>query len=331
MEQTHHGRNRESLRLASEYVGLLDAIGEPELIVGLLYPAIHAKHEACEMAAVLKLTQRVIDLADGDPKKGNLLTGSPLAFATAMRASARCALGQPNWKSDFDQAIAFARVDPTTYVSAVMFKYMLGVPIGALLPDADALKATADALQTAQRCSEDFAVHMAELARGIAVVSTDGANRSAGFDLLAEARSAALGERFMLTAVPTIDLHIAAEKARMRDFDGAIELSRHVIAQQLETGAVRFLGAVTSVLVESLLGRGRDVDLIEAQGAIETLAAVPTDPGFVLYQLPLLKARALLARTREDALGYRTYADRYLALAQALNFEGHMATALAPQ
>ena len=78
MQQTHHGRNRESLRLTSEYVRLLDAIGNPELIVALLYPAIYAKHEACEMSAVLQLAQRVIDLADGDPKKGNLLTGSPL-------------------------------------------------------------------------------------------------------------------------------------------------------------------------------------------------------------------------------------------------------------
>jgi hypothetical protein len=331
MQQTHHGRNRESLRLTSEYVGLLDAIGNPELIVALLYPAIYAKHEACEMSAVLQLAQRVIDLADGDPKKGNLLTGSPLAFATAMRASARCALGQPNWKGDFDQAIAFARVDPTTYVSTVMFKYMLGVPIGALLADAEALKDTADALQTAQRCSEDFAVHMAELARGIALVSNDSADRSAGFDLLAEARSAALGERFSLTVVPIIDLHIAAEKARTEDFDGAIELLRHVIAEQLKTGAALYLGAATSLLVESLLARGRNIDLIEAQDAIEALAAVPTDPGFVVYQLPLLKTRALLAKARDDAGGYRTYADRYMALAQTLDFEGHMATALATE
>jgi adenylate cyclase len=331
MEQTHHGRNRESLRLTSEYVGLLDAIGEPELIVGLLYPAIHAKHEACEMTAVLELVQRVIDLADGNPSKGNILTGSPLAFATAMRGSARCATGQSDWKDDFDQAIAFARVDPTTYVSMIMFKYVLSVPIGALLVDATALEDTANALQIAQRCSEDFALHMAQLAHGIALVSTVIGDRMAGFDLLAEARTAALDGRFMLAAVPTIDLHIAAEKARMEDFGGAIELSRRVVAEQVASGAVRYLGAATSILVESLLRRGRDTDLADAQGAIDRLAAVPTDPNFVLFQLPLLKTRALLAQARDDARHCRTYADRYTALAQALGFEGHMATMLATE
>ena len=331
MQQTHHGRNRESLRLIPEYVGLLDAIGNSDLTVALLYPAIYAKHEACEMSAVLQLAQRVIDLADGDPRKGNILTGSPLAFATVMRASAKCALGQPNWKREFDQAIAFARVDPTTYVSTVMFKYILGVPSGALVADEQALKDTADALETARRCSEDFAVHMAELARGIALVSSDDGDRSAGYTLLSQARSAAVGERFSVTFIPVVDLHIAAEKARTDDLDGAITLLRDVITEQLETGSALYLGAATSGLVESLLARGRELDLFEAQDAIEALAAVPTDPGFVLYQLPLLKTRALLSKSLRDTSGYRKYADEYLALAQTLEFEGHTAAALAPE
>jgi adenylate cyclase len=97
------------------------------------------------MAHALRLAQRVIDLAEGDPTKGNILTGSPLAFATAMRASARCALGQRHWKDDFNEAITVAPVDPTTYVSTIMFKYVLGIPFGALLPDAAALEDTAHA------------------------------------------------------------------------------------------------------------------------------------------------------------------------------------------
>jgi adenylate cyclase len=329
IELTFHARNTESSHLALEYTDLVESIGDPTLTVGLLYPAIYAKHEAGEIAHALQMAQRVIDLAEGDPTKGNILTGSPLAFATAMRASARCALGQPNWKDGFDQAIKVSRVDPTTYVSMVMFKYVLGIPFGALLPDAVALEDTAQALQTAQRCSEDFALHMAEFARGIVLVSTDSADCASGFDLLAEARSAALGERFFLTAVPIIDLQTAAEKARKEDLDGAIELSRHVIAEQFETGAPLYLGAATSVLVESLLRRGCDTDRYEAQAAIETLGAVPTDPGFVLYELPLLRMRALLARAHDDDGGYRTCADRYFDMAQALEFEGHLATARA--
>jgi hypothetical protein len=324
-----HGRIREASQLTSEYMELLESIGEPTLTVGLLYPVIHTKYEAGEMTEALMLSQRVIDLANGDATKGNLLTGSPLAFATAMRASARCALGQPNWKDDFDQALAVARVDPTTWVSIVMFKYVLGITLGALVADVAALRDTAQALGTAQRCSEDFALHTAQLARGITLVSNDSADRASGFDLLAEARSAALGERFMLPTVPIVDLQTAAERARTDDFDGAIELARHAIGEQFETGATLYLGAATSVLVESLLRRGRETDLDEAQAAIGTLAAVPTDPGFVHYELPLLRMRALLARARDDERGYRACADRYLARAQALKFEGHLATARA--
>ncbi|WP_055400045.1 MULTISPECIES: AAA family ATPase [unclassified Mycobacterium] len=328
MQQATHARNRESLRLIPEYVELLEAIGSPELTVALLYPAIYAKYEACEMSAVVQLAQRVIDLADGDPVKGNLLTGSPLAFATAMRASARCALGQPNWRGDFDQAIAFSRVDPTTFVSIVMFKYMLGISIGAVAADAEALNDTAEALQTAQRCSEDFAVHAAQLARGIALVSEDGADRSAGFELLAEARSAALSERFILGTVPIIDLHIAKEKVRAKEIDGAIELSRRVIAELLATGPPVYLGAATSVLVEALLRRGSDADLMAARDAIRDLAAVRTEPNFVAYELPLRHSQALLARARGDTLEYRTHAGRYEALAQAVEFQGHTSAGL---
>src|SRR3979490_1422150 len=43
-------------------------------------------------------------------------------------------------------------------------------------------------------------------------------------------------------------------------------------------------GAATAALVESLLRRGSDTDKQEAAAAIERLAAVPTDPGFVLNE-----------------------------------------------
>jgi len=59
------------------------------------------------------------------------------------------------------------------------------------------------------------------------------------------------------------------------------------------------------------------------------LAAVPTDPGFVLYELPLLRMRALLASAQGDQGRCRGYVDRYLTMAQAVQFEGHMAAACA--
>jgi len=59
--------------------------------------------------------------------------------------------------------------------------------------------------------------------------------------------------------------------------------------------------------------------------AIDRLAAVPTDPGFVIREVPLLGAP--LARAHGDEAGYREFADRYGAMATSLGFEGHMAMA----
>ena len=81
MTQALHDRPRESSRLASEYTGLVESIGDPTLMLGLSIAAITAKYFAGEMAETLRLAQRAIDLAEGDPTKGNLIVGSPLAFA----------------------------------------------------------------------------------------------------------------------------------------------------------------------------------------------------------------------------------------------------------
>ena len=88
-----HGEFSEAARLASEHVALLESIGDPELIVGLLTVPIVAKWDAGEMAEAMRLSQLAIDLSGGDPTMGNLILGSPLAFMLALRASTRCCLG----------------------------------------------------------------------------------------------------------------------------------------------------------------------------------------------------------------------------------------------
>jgi adenylate cyclase len=81
------------------------------------------------------------------------------------------------------------------------------------------------------------------------------------------------------------------------------------------------------VLVEALLQRRGDADLGDARAAIDRLAAIPTDPGFVLHEITLLRLRALLARGWGDEASYRDYRDRYRDMATSLAFEGHMAMA----
>ena len=61
----------------------------------------------------------------------------------------------------------------------------------------------------------------------------------------------------------------------------------------------------TGVLVETLLDRGDDGDVAEAEAAIERLAAAPADDGLVIRDIWLLRLRALLARAHGDDATYR--------------------------
>ena len=62
----------------------------------------------------------------------------------------------------------------------------------------------------------------------------------------------------------------------------------------------------TGVLVETLLDRGAEGDVAEAEAAIERLAAAPADDGLVIRDIWLLRLRALLARAHGDDGAYRT-------------------------
>ena len=57
--------------------------------------------------------------------------------------------------------------------------------------------------------------------------------------------------------------------------------------------------------METLLDRGAEGDVAEAEAAIERLAAAPADDGLVIRDIWLLRLRALLARARGDDVAYR--------------------------
>jgi hypothetical protein len=120
---------------------------------------------------------------------------------------------------------------------------------------------------------------------------------------------------------------MAREKARLGDVDGAIDLARKTVDFLYSVGDVLTRGPAVTALVESLLARGNTPDVAEAEAAVDRLASVPTDLGFVLFELPMLRMRALLARARGDEVGYRGFAERYRTMANDLSFEGHMAIA----
>jgi adenylate cyclase len=323
-----HARFHEASRLASELTGLLESLGDPTLTLGLAYSALAAKYACGEMAEVLRLAQLMIDLADGDPHKGNLIIGSPLVAATTLRGCARCCLGDPGWRADIDRAVTKIRAfEATLRALILLFKYSLTVSNGVWLPGAAGLHETAELLEIAERSGDDLALACAQYVRGLTLVVHDGPQREDGVALLAAARQAALQERFTLVMATYVDTHLAEARTRDGDFDGAIELSRAAVDEEFASGDMIIRAPAAAALVEALLRRGEHGDLEEARTAIDRLAAVPTEPGFVLNDIWLLRMRAILARAHGDDVAYRDYRDRYRTKANSLGFEGHIAWA----
>jgi adenylate cyclase len=328
MDHQLNARRRESSLVGSELIRLLESIGDPALTVALPFVAMAAKHETGEMVELLRLAQLVIDLADGDPTKGNLIVGSPLTCATGYRGVARCWLGKPAWKEDLRRSAVMASAfDPTMYAAGLMVAYATPVMLGALLPDADTLRQTAEALAVAEQSGGVLALDLARTARGLVLAQLDGPDREAGLDMLAGIRDSAAEGRFSFGTLPLADVYIARRKARLGDVDGAIELVRASVNELLSAGGCIWDAFAVASLVELLLERGEQGDVSESQAAIDRLAAVPTDPGFVVNDLWLLRMRALLAQAHDDKAAYLDYRDRYLAMAKSLGFEGHMAWA----
>jgi hypothetical protein len=78
--------------------------------------------------------------------------------------------------------------------------------------------------------------------------------------------------------------------------------------------------------VETLLERGAEGDLAEAQEAIDRLANLLAD-GSAIREITLLRLRALLARARGHDVAFQDLVSRYHAMAESLGFEGHLAWA----
>ncbi len=171
MQRAYQGRMREASQLASEAWALIESLGDATLTVGLHVPLVFGKLQGAEYSEVLRWTERVVNLAHGDPAKGNFAIGSPLAHALAARAVARWCLGHPGWSDDMHRSVAMARgADPMSHVQVVGSVYFGAIPGGVITPDDSALREIEDARRIAERCCDDLVLALAQAAMGVALV-----------------------------------------------------------------------------------------------------------------------------------------------------------------
>jgi adenylate cyclase len=330
MSLVFHARYRESSQLANELTGLLDSFDDAGLAVGLLSEVITAKLANGEVVEALRLAQRTIDITGGDAHLGDFIIESPLTVAKMFRATARMCLGANGWKSDMDQATTLCRENvPLGRAVLLFWRYGYGVSAGAIRPDAAAVRETAEVLELAKLTGDNLSLESGRFLHGFVLAQQDGPDRGRGLGLLATARDAAIQHRTAAVFVPLADIEFAKEKARTGDLDEAIQLLGTVIEHAIAAGGMDSHGAAVEALVELLLERGTREDVRAAKASTERLAAAPTEPGFVVYDIALLRLRALLALAQGDEAAYRDLRARYRARAIELGFEGHIDMAAA--
>ena len=328
-ELLYAGRTREASRLAYEQMALLESIGDPIPTMGLAFIAFVNWAGVGEFGEILRWSQTIIDLAAGDPAKGaGFGMGSPLAIALAWRGTARWWLGRPGWRQDIHDAVAMARrSNPETLAGAVAWTYGFAMQYGVLRASDSALRASEEAVQTAQRASSDRALGLAGYALAVGLLDRDAAaDRHRGLELMMQTRDIWL-RKPALFQIPVTDLWTARETARCGDRDAAIPVMRQAVDELRQAGHLFYGVWGTGLLVETLLERGTEGDLAEAQKAIDGLAVLWVDDGSAMREITLLRLRALLTQVRGDNVAYRDLVSRYRAMAESLGFEGHIAWA----
>ncbi len=320
------GEVREAQRLASESLALLEAIGDPSLTAQAAFGAIAIKVLAGEMETAFRWAQATIEWADGDPARGNLIVGSPLAAALGMRGLTRSWFGLTGWREDFDDGVAFAQQsgEPFTLAMLLSWKYGMSIWNGVLAADDGAIHTVESALQTVEAAGDDYAVVMVKNLLGCMLLFRRApGDRDRGLQLLAQTRDIAIQQQYLGSELATIDVYFGREQARGGEPNVGIPVIQKSVDDMTTRGQVGYYIPAVGALVETLLDRGAEGDIAEAEAVVARLAAAPAD-GSVIRDVWLLRLRTLLARAHGDDAAYHGLRDRYRDTATSLGFEGHM-------
>jgi class 3 adenylate cyclase len=331
LEHIMQGRVAEASQLASECMALVESLGDLSMIVQLSFALCVAKIQAAEWDDAMRWSHTVIGLADVHRANANFLVGSPVAAALVFRGVARWRLGRDGWREDLDRAVDMARTtDPVSQAVVIGYKYAIAAPV--LPADEAALAEIGEALQVAERSSEDSALLILRLVLGGTLVRHDSVDRSRrGFEVLAELRDICVNKRYALNIVPALDGYAALTKAASGDFEGAIEQLRRASDDSFNTGNLTNAENLTVALVETLTARGDEDDVTEAEAAIRRLSAVVPYGGCTQSALVILRLRALVARARGDEQPYRELVESYRTMATSLGYKGNLLWAEAVQ
>lgn len=323
-----HGRVHDGALLASEHTTLIDSLGDPALTVGLSVVSIAAMATVGDMREVLRRSQLVIDLADGDVGKGAVILGAPLAAGYASRSVGRWALGHTGWRDDIQRAVAMVQGSDSMSVGvAITYAYCMAIGNEVLLPDDDALRTIDDALADAERSADDLALGFALMTKGVALLSRGAERRAEGLNLLRQVREMCLAEQFYLAHRPVLDAWIAYWTTT-GDY-ATLPALRDAYRALFDDGQLAHCIVSSQFLAETLIARDSDGDLQEAATVIDRLAEVAILDDWVTRDLTLLRLRALLARARGEEDSYRDLRDQYREMAARFGFDGHMALAAA--
>jgi hypothetical protein len=235
LERMSQGRVLEASQLASECMALAESVGDPNLTVGLSGAACVAKFETAEIGEALRYCQMAVDFCPSDPGNANMILGSPLTVALTLRGVCRLVMGLDGWRDDFDRALPMVRTTDTLSLAVhVAYKYVF-ISRGLLLADDAALREIGEALQVAERSSDDIALVLVRIAQGVALVQRGGEDRQFGFEVLAALREKCIEQQYALNAVPLFDVYAAREKAEYGDLDGALRQLRATTNEMFKT------------------------------------------------------------------------------------------------
>jgi adenylate cyclase len=161
---------------------------------------------------------------------------------------------------------------------------------------------------------------------GIALI--EGGSEARGSQLLAQSRDMSEADRYYRSHIPVMNAWIGRATCKQGDRQGGIALLRPAIDQIFEQGQFGYYVAASPFLVTELLG-GTPDELHEAASEFDRLASVQVLRGYAIYEVTLLRLRALLAQARGDEVAHREFAAHYLKQAEELGFELHIAWAKA--